>query len=285
MRFAAYADEKGEGLAASFDGNELRGLPESEIGGLFGLLNDGGAALRAAHDRLASAPLLDPAKVRLLPPVRRPGKIICIGLNYADHSAESGFDKVPDYPTVFGRFSTGLIGSEAPMVRPRISDELDFEGELAVIIGTHARHVTKADALSYVAGYSIFNDGSIRNYQFKAPQWTVGKNFDNTGAFGPVFVSSDELPAGGSGLRIETRLNGEVVQHSSTDKLVFDVASLVSILSEAMTLEPGDVIATGTPAGVGLARTPKLWMKPGDICEVEIEGIGVLRNPVIGEDD
>ncbi len=211
-----------------------------------------------------------------------PPKIVCIGLNYADHSAESGFE-VPNYPTVFGRFASSLIGHGAPIVRPRVSEQLDYEGEFVAVIGRGGRDIPKARALEHVAAYSLFNDASIRDYQFKAPQWTVGKNFDDTGAFGPCLVTADALPPGCQGLLLQTRLNGEIVQSASTDDLVFDVATLVSTLSEAFTLEPGDIIVTGTPSGVGLARKPPLWMKPGDVCEVELEGIGILRNPVIDQ--
>jgi 2-keto-4-pentenoate hydratase/2-oxohepta-3-ene-1,7-dioic acid hydratase in catechol pathway len=169
------------------------------------------------------------------------------------------------------------------MIRPLVSDSLDYEGEMAVILGAGGRHIPKERALEYVAGYSVFNDGSVREYQFKAPQWTVGKNFDGTGAFGPTFVTADELPAGGAGLKLETRLNGKVVQAANTSDLVFDVATLIAIISEAITLAPGDVIVTGTPAGVGWAREPKLIMRDGDVCEVEIEGLGVLKNTVQDE--
>jgi acylpyruvate hydrolase len=283
MRFVAYVDELGPGLAVKSAQGHYHGLPETELGGdLLSLIKGEAGALRAAADRLGAAPVVDLEAVQMCPPLRRPGKIICIGLNYADHSAESGFE-VPDYPTVFARFSSGLIAHGDPIIRPRLSEQLDFEGELVAIVGKGGRNIPVEKALDHVAGYSIFNDGSVRDYQFKAPQWTVGKNFDGTGAFGPEFVSADELPDGCEGLRIETRLNGEIVQKSSIDLLIFSVASLVSTLSEAMTLEPGDLIVTGTPAGVGLARTPKLWMKPGDVCEVEIEGIGVLRNPIADE--
>lgn len=170
------------------------------------------------------------------------------------------------------------------MIRPRVSDSLDFEGELAVVLRSGGRHVPKSRALECVAGYSVFNDGSVREYQFKAPQWTVGKNFDGTGAFGPALVTADELPAGGAGLRLETRLNGKVVQSANTSDMLFDVATLIAIVSEAITLEAGDVIVSGTPAGIGWARDPKLIMRDGDVCEVEIEGLGILRNPVRDED-
>ncbi|WP_299908660.1 fumarylacetoacetate hydrolase family protein [uncultured Paracoccus sp.] len=239
--------------------------------------------LNGAHaDKLASAPAIDLATVTAAPPLARPGKIICVGLNYSDHTDESPYEQ-PDYPTLFPRFSTSLIADGAPIIRPLVSQDLDYEGELVAIIGKSARHVSKERALDYVAGYSIFNDGSLRDYQFKSPQWTVGKNFDDTGAFGPIAVSAGELPAGAKGLRLQTRLNGQVVQDANTDDMIYSVADLISIISEAITLEPGDIIVTGTPAGIGMARTPKLYMKPGDVVEVEIEGIGILRNPIVDE--
>ncbi|WP_175691374.1 fumarylacetoacetate hydrolase family protein [Burkholderia anthina] len=235
-------------------------------------------------ERHASAgPTFHVDEVTWLPPLARPGKIICVGLNYADHTKESPYEQ-PSYPTLFPRFTTSLIGHDAPMIRPRVSDSLDFEGELAVVLKRGGRHVPKARALDCVAGYSVFNDGSVREYQFKAPQWTVGKNFDGTGAFGPALVTADELPAGGAGLQLQTRLNGKVVQSANTGDMLFDVATLIAIVSEAITLEAGDVIVSGTPAGIGWAREPKLIMRDGDVCEVEIEGLGILRNPVRDED-
>lgn len=236
----------------------------------------------AYADKLASAPAIDLNTVTAAPPLARPGKIICVGLNYADHTSESPYEQ-PDYPTLFPRFSTSLIADGAPIIRPRVSQDLDYEGELVAIIGKRARHVSTDEALDYVAGYSIFNDGSLRDYQFKSPQWTVGKNFDGTGAFGPHAVAASDLPAGAKGLRLQTRLNGQVVQDANTDDMIYPVADLISIISEAITLEPGDIIVTGTPAGIGMARTPKLYMKPGDVVEVEIEGIGTLRNTVEDE--
>ncbi|WP_322060146.1 fumarylacetoacetate hydrolase family protein [Paraburkholderia sp. J63] len=223
-------------------------------------------------------------EVTFLPPLARPPKIICVGLNFADHTSESQYAQ-PDYPTLFFRVATSLIAHEQPMIRPAVADSagLDYEGEIAVVIGKGGRHIGKDAALSHVAGYALFNDGSVREYQFKTPQWTVGKNFDGTGAFGPDLVTADELPPGIKGLRLETRLNGEVVQSASTDEMVFDVASLISIISEAITLEAGDVIVSGTPSGIGWARTPKLLMKAGDVCEVSVEKIGTLRNVIADE--
>jgi 2-keto-4-pentenoate hydratase/2-oxohepta-3-ene-1,7-dioic acid hydratase in catechol pathway len=222
--------------------------------------------------------------LQLLPPLQRPPKILCVGLNFADHTKESNFEQ-PAYPTLFLRVNTSLVAQDQPMIRPSVtdSDGLDFEGEIAVVIGRGGRHIAKDDALSHVAGYSLFNDGSVREYQFKTPQWTVGKNFDATGAFGPDLITPDELPAGVKGLLLETRVNGEVVQSANTDEMVFDVASLISIISEAITLEPGDVIVSGTPSGIGWARTPKLLMKAGDVCEVSVEKIGTLRNVIADE--
>ncbi|WP_321952011.1 fumarylacetoacetate hydrolase family protein [Paraburkholderia bannensis] len=224
------------------------------------------------------------ADVKLLPPLSRPPKIICVGLNFSDHTSESNYAQ-PDYPTLFFRVATSLIAHDQPMIRPRVTDSagLDYEGEIAVVIGKGGRHIARADALSHVAGYSLFNDGSVREYQFKTPQWTVGKNFDGTGAFGPDLVTADELPPGAKGLRLETRLNGQVVQSASTDEMVFDVESLISIISEAITLEAGDVIVSGTPSGIGWAREPKLLMKAGDVCEVSVEKIGTLRNVIADE--
>jgi len=282
MRFITYLGAGGEGVALATS-NGYRGLPVATLGAdLKQLLARGGDALRAAAERLADSEIVDLEKARLLPPIPMPDKIICIGLNYLDHSKESGFEP-PAYPTVFARYATSLVAHDAPIIRPNCSEQLDYEGELAVIIGRGGRHIAEADALGHVGGYSIFNDGSIRDYQFKSPQWTVGKTFDQTGGFGPELVTPDELPLGCKGLRLETRLNGEVVQSASTDDLIFGVARLISILSEAITLAPGDVIVSGTPAGVGLARKPPLWMKPGDVCEVTVEGVGRLSNPIIQE--
>ena len=220
--------------------------------------------------------------LKLLPPLRRPPKLLCVGLNFRDHSAESNLAQ-PDYPSMFLRLHTSLVAHNAPIVRPRVSDSLDYEGEIAVVLGKGGRHIKKQDALTHVAGYSLFNDASVREYQFKTTQWTMGKNFDGTGAFGPDLVTADELPPGVKGLLLETRLNGKVVQSANTDDMVFDVETLIAVLSEAVTLEPGDVIVAGTPSGIGWARNPKLIMRHGDVCEVSVNGIGVLRNKIVDE--
>lgn len=220
--------------------------------------------------------------ITYLPLIARPHKIICIGRNYAAHAKEGGAEP-PTYPEIFYRGATSLIGHKAPIIRPKCSDKLDYEAELVAIVGRKARHVAKADSLDYIAGYSIFNDATLRDYQRKSSQWTIGKNFDDTGAFGPEFVSADELPAGAHGLRIQSRLNGNVMQDANTADFIFPIEDLIAKLSECMTLEPGDVIVTGTPAGVGYVRKPPVFMQPGDVCEVEIEGVGVLSNPVVDE--
>jgi 2-keto-4-pentenoate hydratase/2-oxohepta-3-ene-1,7-dioic acid hydratase in catechol pathway len=216
------------------------------------------------------------------PPIDKPGKIVCMGLNYADHAKEGGNAR-PEYPSFFMRGPSSLTAHLNPIVRPRVSDKLDYEAELAFVIGKKARHLTLENALDCVAGYSIFNDGSIRDYQRKTNQWTIGKNFDQTGAFGPWLVTPDELPLGCDGLNIQSRLNGKIMQNANTKDFLWGVAETIVLISECMTLEPGDVVITGTPAGVGYARTPPVFMKAGDICEIEIESIGVLSNTIVDE--
>ena len=215
-------------------------------------------------------------------PIERPGKIVCMGLNYADHAKEGGNAR-PEYPSFFMRGPSSMTAHLSPIIRPKVSDKLDYEAELTIIVGKKARHLTLENALDCVAGYSIFNDGSIRDYQRKTTQWTIGKNFDQTGAFGPWLVTPDELPLGCDGLNIQSRLNGQVMQNANTKDFLWGVAETIVLISECMTLEPGDVVITGTPAGVGYARTPPVFMKPGDICEIEIESIGVLRNTIADE--
>ena len=215
-------------------------------------------------------------------PIERPGKIVCMGLNYADHAKEGGNAR-PQYPSFFMRGPSSMTAHLSPIVRPKVSDKLDYEAELAFVVGKKARHLTLDNALDCVAGYSIFNDGSIRDYQRKTTQWTIGKNFDHTGAFGPWLVTPDELPPGCHGLTIQSRLNGQVMQNANTKDFLWGVAETIVLISECMTLDPGDVVITGTPAGVGYARTPPVFMKPGDICEIEIESIGALRNTIADE--
>ena len=285
MKFLSFRSNGIEGLALANSEGSYTGWTVSDPtypGSLESLISEGAGSLAHAAVELAKGRPVDPDAVEVLPVLANPGKIICVGLNYADHSAESGF-KQPEYPTLFGRFNSSLIGHRAPIIRPRLSEQLDYEGELVAVIGKGGRDIPKDRALAHVVGYSIFNDASIRDYQFKSPQWTMGKNFDNTGAFGPALVTSDELPPGCRGLRLITRLNGEVVQNAMIDDMVFDVATQIALVSEAITLSPGDIFVTGTPSGVGLARKPPLWMKHGDVCEVEIDRIGVLQNPIVNQ--
>ncbi|HSW20078.1 MAG TPA: fumarylacetoacetate hydrolase family protein [Ramlibacter sp.] len=285
MRLIAFLNEQGQpALGARVDDTQFVDLTAA---GAPATLDEalrqgepGFAALRQALERATQRRPL--AGLRLLPPVQQPAKAFAIGLNYIDHAAESKFD-VPKHPVVFQRYASSWVAHGEPLVRPHVSTQFDYEAELVAVIGKAGRYIPKDKALEHVAGYSIFNDGSIRDYQLRTNQWTLGKNFDASGSFGPEFVTADELPAGASGLRIRCRLNGETLQDANTKDMIFDVATLVSVCSEAMALQPGDIIITGTPSGVGIARKPQVWMKPGDICEVEIERIGILRNGIVDE--
>jgi len=218
-------------------------------------------------------------------PVARPGKILCLGLNYLEHVKEgTQRDNIPKFPTIFMRCLTSMVPHEQPIIRPKVSQQLDYEAELMLIVGKRAKHLTMANATSCIAGYSCSNEGSVREFQRKTTQWDMGKNFDRTGGFGPWMVTADELPDAGKGLKIESRLNGTVMQSDNTDNMMFPVADMLVYVTQGMTLEPGDIIFTGTPSGVGHARKPNpIWMKQGDICEIEVEGIGVLRNPIQNE--
>jgi 2-keto-4-pentenoate hydratase/2-oxohepta-3-ene-1,7-dioic acid hydratase in catechol pathway len=220
-------------------------------------------------------------RVRLLPPIPDPPKIVCIGLNYRDHAAESGAP-IPKEPVLFSKYATALIGHGAPIVLPPVSQEVDYEAELVIVIGKRGRHVNKDQAMSYVAGYTIGHDVSARDWQLKkdGKQWMVGKTFDTFAPTGPHLVTTDEVPDPHS-LPIRLRLNGQRMQESTTKQMIFGVGEIVAYLSQVFTLEPGDLIFTGTPPGVGFARKPPVFLKPGDVAEVEIEGLGVLRNPVV----
>ncbi len=218
-------------------------------------------------------------------PVAKPGKILCLGLNYLEHVKEgTQRDNIPKFPTIFMRCLTSMVPHEQPIIRPKVSEQLDYEAELMLIVGKRAKHLTMANATSCIAGYSCSNEGSVREFQRKTTQWDMGKNFDRTGGFGPCMVTADELPDAGKGLKIASRLNGTVMQSDNTDNMMFPVADMLVYVTQGMTLEPGDIIFTGTPSGVGHARKPNpIWMKNGDVCEIEIEGIGVLRNPIQDE--
>lgn len=234
---------------------------------------------RAQH-AAARAPVVSPHGFRPLIP--RPPKMLCLGLNDVEHAREGNFP-VPDYPAIFGRFASSLIGHGDPMLRPPESEQLDYEVELAVVVGKAGRRIPKDHALDHVAGYTVFNDGTIRNYQRKTPQWTVGKNWHGTGALGPDLVTPDELPAGAAGLELETWVGDERLQDGNTGNMVFSVADTLALVSEAMVLEPGDVIAMGTVRGVGHARRPQRWLKPGETVRARIEQIGEISNPIVDE--
>jgi acylpyruvate hydrolase len=286
VKFLTFKRDGRLGLAVSKDGAEHRGRLQDDSrypGSLDRLITLDASARRDAVAALLSGDQVDLSAVEICQPLTSSGKIICVGLNYRDHAGESGMT-VPDYPVLFARFASSLIAHGAPIIRPAESEKLDYEGEMVAVIGKGGRRIASASALDHVTGYSIFNDASIRDFQLRTPQWTMGKNFDATGAFGPVFVTADALPPGAQGLRIETRLNGKVMQSASTSDLIFDVATLVSLISVGISLEAGDLIVTGTPSGVGAARKPPVFLKAGDVCEVEIEGIGVLRNAVTDDE-
>ena len=221
------------------------------------------------------------SEVELLPVVPDPDKILCVGINYMTHVKETGRE-IPTKPMFFTRFADSQTAHDAPIVRPLASHKLDFEGELAVVIGRAARHVKAANAFDYVAGYSCYNDGSVRDWQRHTIQFTPGKNFPSTGSFGPWLVTADEV-GDPSQLSLVTRLNGEVVQQASLSDLIFDIPTLIEYCSTFTVLRPGDVIIAGTTGGVGAFREPPLWMKPGDIVEVEISKVGVLRNTIADE--
>lgn len=281
MRFATF----------QINGAPSWGLVESDQ------IADLGAALRGRYPDLKSAIAADAlgevaaaaagaprhrlSDIAWLPVLPNPDKILCVGLNYETHRKETGRAEVEN-PTIFARFANSQIGHGADIVRPRLSQELDFEGELAIIIGKPGRHIAREDAFGHVAGYACYNDGSVRDFQRHTHQFTPGKNFPGTGAFGPWMMTPDEFGAL-DGLRLQTRVNGQVVQDANFDQMIFDVPRIIAYCSAFTRLEPGDVIATGTPGGVGAKRTPPLWLKPGDSVEVEIDRLGTLRNGVTDE--
>ena len=283
MRFVAFKKNREARLGVRTDAGvvDLSAVDESLPTDLKELLAMGKGAMQrtARAARKAPGEAIVKGRINYLPPIQEPQKMICVGLNYKDHAAEAGLNP-PSYPVLFVRFPTSMVGHGQPLIAPRASRRFDYEAELVAVIGSKARNVKKSEALNHVAGYSIFNEGSIRDYQMKASQWTVGKNFDATGSFGPEFVTADELPAGGKGLGIQCRVNGKVLQDSNTKEMIFDVKTLVYEAARAFTLLPGDIIITGTPAGVGFVRKPPIFLKEGDTCEIEIEKIGVLSNPV-----
>lgn len=290
MRLVTYRSGDGRRTGAMLDDARLVDLARATGGALpedmLKLLALGDDGLARARRVIANAPAdavvaLDGERVRLDAPVPRPGKALAIGLNYRDHAAEGG-QPLPQRPIVFSKVSTCITGPGMPVHVPRASAAVDYEGELCFVIGRRGRHIAAADAPGYVAGYTIGNDVSVRDWQFHNPTWMMGKGFDTHGPIGPWIVTRDDIPDPHA-LDIRTYLNGELVQSSNTKHLIFGVGDLIEYISTAFTLEPGDIVFTGTPAGVGVSRKPPLFMKPGDTVRVEIERIGALENPVIAE--
>lgn len=277
QRLGALAERNGSEVVI-----DLQQADPSLPGSIMALLQAGDAALAAAKAAVAKATdgtaLAD---VKLAAPIANPGKIICIGLNYSDHAAETG-QPIPDFPVVFAKYGNTIIGPGDNIVLPKVSDQVDYEAELGFVIGKRCRNVSEADALAYVAGYLPINDVSARDYQSRTSQWTMGKTFDTFAPMGPALVTADEVPDPHN-LAIRLRIGSELLQDSSTNKLIFNIPQLVASLSEVMTLEPGDVVSTGTPPGVGMARKPQRFLKAGDVVDVEIEKLGTLSNPVVAE--
>lgn len=285
MRLLTVLTERGPRAFGEFEGGYVDlndadpSLPPS-VKAILGLGPEGvaRAALAASKN---GAPRLDPARATLLAPVPDPAKIVCLGLNYRDHAAESNM-AVPTEPILFSKYATTLIGHGAAIILPPASSEVDYEAELVVVIGRGGREIPRDRAMEHVGGYAVGHDVSARDWQLGKPgkQWMAGKTFDTFAPVGPAVVTADEIPDPGN-LGIRLRLNGKTMQDSNTSQFVFPVDEVVSYLSNIFTLEPGDLIFTGTPPGVGMARNPPTWLQPGDIVEIEIDGLGTLRNPVI----
>jgi 2-keto-4-pentenoate hydratase/2-oxohepta-3-ene-1,7-dioic acid hydratase in catechol pathway len=281
MKFASFKinGTTSWGLIDGAEAVDLGALTRGRFADLKSVIAAGALAEVAAAAAKAARYPLD--KITWLPVIPNPDKILCTGLNYETHRKETGRTEVEN-PTVFGRFANSQTGHLANIIRPRVSKDLDFEGELAVIIGRPGRHIARAAAWDHIAGYACYNEGSVRDYQRHTHQFTPGKNFPETGAFGPWMVTPDE--AGDvAPLRLQTRLNGQVVQDATISQMIFGIPQQIEYCSSFTRLEPGDVIVTGTPGGVGARRTPPLWMKPGDVVEVEIDRIGLLRNGIADE--
>jgi 2-keto-4-pentenoate hydratase/2-oxohepta-3-ene-1,7-dioic acid hydratase in catechol pathway len=274
LRAAAWTGEAYVDLQATDSG-----LP----GSVRGLLDQGKSILSAASQaaRRPNAVKLPATQVKMRAPILDPPKIICLGLNYRDHAAESG-SPIPKEPILFSKYATAIIGPEQPIVLPPVSQEVDYEAELVIVVGRRGKNIPVSAAADYVAGYTIGHDVSARDWQLKkdGKQWMVGKTFDTFAPIGPYLVTADEIPDPHN-LPIRLRLNGRTMQDSNTNQMVFKVGDVLAYLSQVFTLEPGDLIFTGTPPGVGFARNPPVFLKGGDIVEVEIEGLGVLRNPVV----
>lgn len=262
------------------EGDKIADIGASGPGSLKQALSHQGA-LAAIAAASAKAPRIALKEVTLLPVLPDPDKILCVGLNYENHRKETGRAEAAN-PTLFTRFANSQVGAGAPMIRPHASTHFDYEGELALVIGKPGRHIAKKDAFDHIAGYACYNDGSVREWQYHTTQFTPGKNFIGTGAFGPYLVTQDEVgPL--ADLKLQTRLNGAVLQEARLGDMIFDIPTIIAYCSTFTRLEIGDVIVTGTPGGVGAKRTPPLWMKAGDVVEIEIDRVGLLSNPIVDE--
>ena len=286
MRFHPHTAHGKHGLAVEKDGHaiELTELDAKFPHELDAVIAGGQKLLAEIASKLKSHKGKGHTLASLVPrfPLKHPGNVYCLGLNYAEHAKEGGHE-VPTYPALFLRTRESLIAAGEPIIRPMQSERLDYEAELMIVIGKGGRRISEDNALEHVFGYTLFNDVSVRDYQRKTSQWTPGKNFDRTGPVGPVVVTADALPKGAEGLRIMSRLNGKTMQDDNTQNMIFPVAVAIAAISEFATLKPGDLIATGTPQGVGHARKPPLWMKPGDTVEIEVAQIGILSNKIADE--
>ncbi len=284
MKYLVGQTNDGTAVFAVSDGKavNLSDLDEKVGSDLMGLIRHPDLC-ESLKPRIANAPTLNVDDITPALPVAAPGTVICMGLNYVEHIKEGGYD-IPDYPALFMRGKNSLMAAGQPMVRPTASETLDYEAELMVIVGKGGRHISEDDALDHVFGYTVFNDGSVREYQRKTHQWTPGKNFDDTGAIGPFTVTPDEVPEGAAGLKIESRVGDEILQSSNTANMIWNVRQIIATISAYTTLEPGDLIATGTPPGVGHAKKPNpRWLRPGETVEIEIEGIGICASPIVDE--
>lgn len=280
MKFCTF-EHQGVTQAGVVEGDAVTGLAAAGFSGMLSVIAGGAAARARIESYLPGAPTVPLAAARLRAPVPKPNKIICVGLNYRDHAIESNM-KIPEVPTIFNKFATAVTGPGDPIVLPKLSTKPDYEAELAVVIGEGGRHIAGEDWRKHVFGYMNLNDVSARDYQMATTQWLMGKTFDTFAPMGPWIVSDDEI-ADPHALDIQIAINGEVLQNSNTRHLIFRIPDLIAYLSGVVTLEPGDVISTGTPAGVGFARTPPRFLKPGDEVVVKVQGLGELRNPVVAE--
>lgn len=281
MKFLSFTTPTGATFGLTADGKNVVDLG-LRVGGTLkdAIRRDVLADLAARFGNAPADYRLD--EIGFLPVIPDPAKILCVGLNYVEHRREGNHAETAKAPPIFIRYPQSQCGHLAPMVIPAESDDLDFEAEVAVVIGKAGRRISKEHALDHVAGLSAYNDGSVRDWQLAAGQWAPGKNFPSTGGFGPWLVTTDELPADRN-IRLQSRLNGQVMQDATTDLMMFSIADLIAFVSTFVTLEPGDVIVTGTPGGVGFRRNPPIYMKDGDIVEIEVEGVGILRNPIVKE--